>query len=70
VTAPRVRPEPPESQEWASSQVSDLTKTITERILRNELSRAIGDLGPQKAAQVVIQVFRLKGLPKELRRHL
>jgi len=49
---------------------SEVRKAITERILRNELSRAIGDLGPQKAAQVVIQVFRLKGLPKELRRHL
>jgi hypothetical protein len=70
MTTPRVRPEPPESQEWASRRVSDLTKEITERIVRKELSRAISDLGPQKASQVVIQVFRLKGLGKELRRHL
>jgi hypothetical protein len=70
VTTHRVRPETPEAQEWASRSVSELTKEITERILRKELSRAIGDLGPQKAAQVVIQVFRLKGLGKELRRHL
>ena len=50
--------------------ISEVRKSITERILRNELSRAIGDLGPQKAAQVVVSVFRLKGLPKELRRHV
>ena len=65
-----VRPEPPQGRQDGYYTISEVRKSIAERILRNELSRAIGDLGPQKAAQVVVQVFRLKGLPKELRRHL
>ena len=57
-------------QQQGSYAVSETVKGITERMLRLELARAIQDLGPQKAAQVVVSVFRLKGLPKELRRHL
>jgi hypothetical protein len=63
----------PNAQEQPSQRshaVSQTVKDITERMLRMELARAIQDLGPQKAAQVVVNVFRLKGLPKELRRHL
>ena len=51
-------------------RVSQVVKDITERLLRAELAQAINCLGPQKAAQVVVQVFRQKGLPKELRRHV
>jgi hypothetical protein len=53
-----------------SYAVSQTVKEITERMLRLELARAIKDLGPQKAAQVVVSVFRNQGLPKELRRHV
>jgi hypothetical protein len=59
-----------QQQPITSHAVSQIVKDITERMLRLELARAIQDLGPQKAAQVVVNVFRLKGLPKELRRHL
>jgi hypothetical protein len=60
----------PNTQQTPSGRVSEVVKDITERMLRLELARAIQDLGPQKAAQVVVQVFRQKGLPKELRRHV
>jgi hypothetical protein len=60
----------PQGPQQGSYAISQTVKDITERMLRMELGRAIQDLGPQKAAQVVVNVFRLKGLPKELRRHL
>jgi hypothetical protein len=50
--------------------VSEVIKNIGRQMLQYELGRAIEDLGPAEAAQVVVRVFRLKGLPKELRRHL
>jgi hypothetical protein len=60
----------PNKRQQGSYAVAQTVKDIIERMLKLELNRAIEDLGPQKAAQVVVNVFRLKGLPKELRRHL
>ena len=73
MTGPKIVPSPqiaPERQERHNYAVSQVVKDVTERMLRLELGRAIQALGPQKAAQVVVQVFRQKGLPKELRRHV
>lgn len=61
-------PTPPKT--ILSGSTTQVRKNITERLLWLELARAIEVLGPQKAAQVVVAIFRLKGLPKEIRRHL